>query len=204
MKPKLSALIFAAAALVVGLNATEARAIPVDTISINNGEFTIDEYSGGYYNVHNNSSSWYIWAFAVTNPNAYSDSPQTTFTNWTAEPGQISLDGNNLQDVNAYITKDSNYASVTLNSGNLTLTTFNSSNYIAPGTSSDLFTFGPVPLASDAGLLTVDSAQNYGQFSSVANTPLPASLPLFVTGLGLIVLFGWSRKRKGDAALEAI
>jgi hypothetical protein len=32
-----------------------------------------------------------------------------------------------------------------------------------------------------------------------AETPLPAALPLFVTGLGTLGLLGWRRKRKGAA-----
>jgi hypothetical protein len=31
-------------------------------------------------------------------------------------------------------------------------------------------------------------------------TPLPAALPLFATGLGVMGLFGWRRKRKGATA----
>ena len=34
-------------------------------------------------------------------------------------------------------------------------------------------------------------------------TPLPATLPLFATGLGALGLFGWRRKRKNAAAIAA-
>ena len=34
-------------------------------------------------------------------------------------------------------------------------------------------------------------------------TPLPAALPLFATGLGVMGLLGWRRKRKNAAALAA-
>jgi hypothetical protein len=34
-------------------------------------------------------------------------------------------------------------------------------------------------------------------------TPLPATLPLFATGLGALGLLGWSRKRKNTAAIAA-
>ena len=37
----------------------------------------------------------------------------------------------------------------------------------------------------------------YGH-SSVITTPLPAALPLFATGLGVLGLLGWRRKRKGS------
>jgi hypothetical protein len=37
----------------------------------------------------------------------------------------------------------------------------------------------------------------------VSQTPIPAALPLFATGLGLVALFGWLRKRKAAALLAA-
>lgn len=37
-------------------------------------------------------------------------------------------------------------------------------------------------------------------FIDVANTPLPAALPLFATGVGALGLLGWRRKRKTAAA----
>jgi hypothetical protein len=39
--------------------------------------------------------------------------------------------------------------------------------------------------------------------NQTGETPLPAALPLFVTGLGALGLLGWRRKRKGAAALAA-
>ena len=44
----------------------------------------------------------------------------------------------------------------------------------------------------DAGVLQVAS--------DVGDTPLPAALPLFATGLGAMGLLGWRRKRKAQAA----
>jgi hypothetical protein len=38
---------------------------------------------------------------------------------------------------------------------------------------------------------------------TVSATPLPAALPLFSAGLGLMGLFGWRRKRKNTAAIAA-
>jgi hypothetical protein len=37
----------------------------------------------------------------------------------------------------------------------------------------------------------------------IGATPLPAALPLFVTGLGALGLLGWRRKRKSAAAIAA-
>jgi hypothetical protein len=46
--------------------------------------------------------------------------------------------------------------------------------------------------------LTVSGPQNW--FAPFAEeTPIPAALPLFATGLGVMGLFGWSRKRKSAA-----
>jgi hypothetical protein len=39
--------------------------------------------------------------------------------------------------------------------------------------------------------------------SATAQTPLPAALPLFASGLGALGLLGWRRKRKNAAALAA-
>jgi hypothetical protein len=38
---------------------------------------------------------------------------------------------------------------------------------------------------------------------SVTTTPLPAALPLFAAGLGIIGLFGWRRRRRSGAPLAA-
>ena len=42
-----------------------------------------------------------------------------------------------------------------------------------------------------------------GPNQPIASTPLPAALPLFATGLGAMVLFGWRKKRKAAPAIAA-
>jgi hypothetical protein len=42
-----------------------------------------------------------------------------------------------------------------------------------------------------------------GAPETIPPTPLPAALPLFASGLGVMGLFGWRRKRKNAAALAA-
>jgi hypothetical protein len=39
-----------------------------------------------------------------------------------------------------------------------------------------------------------------GQSSQLSETPIPAALPLFASGLGALGLLGWRRKRKAQAA----
>jgi hypothetical protein len=41
-----------------------------------------------------------------------------------------------------------------------------------------------------------------GLFGAIAPTPIPATLPLFATGLGGLGLLGWRRKRKAQAVLS--
>jgi len=45
---------------------------------------------------------------------------------------------------------------------------------------------------SDYFLLTAESVQ-------IGETPLPATAPLFATGLGVMGLFGWRSRRKAEA-----
>jgi hypothetical protein len=54
-------------------------------------------------------------------------------------------------------------------------------------------------------LVLYDSAENgviglSGQDFSGGATPIPATLPLFATGLGGLGLLGWRRKRKAQVA----
>ena len=52
---------------------------------------------------------------------------------------------------------------------------------------------------------TFYASKNQSETSSwsVGETPLPAALPLFATGLGAMGLFGWRRKRKAQGAIAA-
>jgi len=71
-------------------------------------------------------------------------------------------------------------------------------------TTSYVSTTEPDPLA-----WVVLGSQEWGPINSssvtgyASATPLPAALPLFATGLGVMSLFGWRRKRKG-ALLRAM
>jgi hypothetical protein len=57
--------------------------------------------------------------------------------------------------------------------------------------------------SSSVGPLTVDYSITIGLPDGVSFTPLPDSLPLFITGLVLIGTLGWFSKRKGAAVTFA-
>jgi hypothetical protein len=66
--------------------------------------------------------------------------------------------------------------------------------------------FTPVGSGADSGprIQELDGYDAYFDGVSIpSSVPLPASLPLFGTGLGLIGLIAWRRKRKKVAALAA-
>jgi len=52
------------------------------------------------------------------------------------------------------------------------------------------------PFQSMTGIVVIAS-------NDLATTPLPPALPLFATGLGVLGLLGWRKKRKGAAATAA-
>ncbi len=62
-----------------------------------------------------------------------------------------------------------------------------------------------VNLASDN--IMVSSSRDFASLGfaniQVSATPLPAALPLFATGLGVMGLLGWLRKRKNATATAA-
>jgi hypothetical protein len=64
------------------------------------------------------------------------------------------------------------------------------------GTGSDALVF---TVANDPGLTYLDNVS----LTSTAVTPLPSALPLFASGVGILGLLGWRRKRKKVAAMAA-
>jgi hypothetical protein len=58
-------------------------------------------------------------------------------------------------------------------------------------------TFALVGASGDAYWGTAFNQTLTGTWEIVAPAPLPATLPLFATGLAALALFGWRRKRTG-------
>jgi hypothetical protein len=170
----------------------------------NSADFSVTE-SPGQYTVTNNSSIWYIYGFAVSNPDAATPgvTASTDFTNWLALSPNPSLDLNtgSPQPAFAYASQDADLTTL----DNPKLSVINLANYIAPGSFSDRFFFGSSQLDSNFGLLVFAVIGDQNVFTTVngiateaatAATPLPAALPLFATGLGAVGLLGWRRKKK--------
>jgi hypothetical protein len=187
------------AAFVAMQSATPANAITtlgplIDTISIDSGLFVIDEYSNQYV-VHNNSTNLWIWAFAVTNPNP---TGSANYKGWAWQAVPL---GNNVNTVNAngYLASG---ASLDSNYNPILPLSYLLGDFIIPGEITIADSFFHNGAASDAGVVTVDANGDileFQSFASTSDTPLPATLPLFATGLGALGLLGWRRKRKAVA-----
>jgi hypothetical protein len=190
MIPTIRSLALAIAAF-AGMNVT-AQAIGFTPP--NPADFAISE-SPGRYTVFNNSSDWYIYAFAVSNPAAGlpGASATTTFTNWNGFVTTLDLGTGTTQPVFAYASGDANLSDIT----NPFLNVVHLANYIAPGTNENEFLYSALA-ASVFGMLLVDVNGDLATINGSSETPLPAALPLFATGAGLF-FFARGRKRKNKS-----
>jgi len=159
-------------------------------------DFTVTETNpsadSGMYTVTNTSTDWWIYGFAVTNPNAplFTESAHTTQTNWFAGETIYCL---YTHGTGCGGTLDSfDYGDI--DGASLSFLT----DDIAPGTTVDLFTWGPN--AEEASLdafelinAAGDTALVTGTAIDVTAVPEPAALSLL--GMGL-VLFGVARRRR--------
>jgi hypothetical protein len=197
MRGRIASAAFAAA---IGLTVcASAQAIPI-TPTPNPADFSIIE-SPGQYTVINHSSIWYIYAFAVSNPDASNPDfvATTDYKTWIGlNPNpSLGLGNGGPQPVFAYASGD---VDVTDPSHAVLLDPV-LANYIAPGDTVDKFHFGTLNTASDFGLLLVRSNGDLFAFDQVngtatSATPLPAALPMFLGGAGLIGLLARRRKQK--------
>jgi hypothetical protein len=193
--PRALALVMAFIGLISSSPAYAVTAVP------NPGDFLITE-SPGQYTVFNNSNDWYVFAFAVSNPNAAlpTATATTSFSNWGPNGLKLELDLNTniLVWAFGYASPDANLAnlqSVTLNQVNL-------STYIGPNSSSNQFFFSPPDVASNWGMLVINAdGVTFGSVNGVIATPLPGTLPLFASGVALIGLFVRKRKQSHHRAV---
>jgi hypothetical protein len=166
---------------------TAVRAVPFqiyESSQLNYDPFVCNcYYWTGQYTVINNTSDWVITGFQVTNPFAGDSVPSVFIDSWKAEATETGY----FSGVKAF----SYYAT-------------NELAYLGPGSYSDFFWGPPVVIASDAVVFYQDAlgASNSIEVAAVV-TPLPAALPLFAAGLGVLGLLGWRRNRRKGAAPNA-
>ncbi len=196
MNPTTRSFVFAAAC--IGLSFVTPVYATSTVNPPNPDDFQISE-SPGQYTVSNLSTAWYIWGFGVSNPAAVSGATATsTFTNWSGVVTQLDFGQSIPVSAFAYATGDADLSDI----NNPVLITVNLANYIGPGMTVDKFHFTPGVVASDFGLLLIDANGDLAQVNGIttdATTPLPAALPLFASGAGVLGFFGWRRKRKAIA-----
>ena len=173
--------IFAACALAI--SAASAAAVPLPTAS----DFVITETPGnpGFYTVTNNAEAGYwIISFEITHD---------------TDANSPFMDATGPLDAGLWSATDLG------NSFKYTATSplAQSGNSLGSGETSSQFAFYSLLVTSDwtIELLTPDNETTFVS-GSVNAVPLPAALPLFATGLGMMGLLGWRRKKKA-AALTA-
>jgi hypothetical protein len=204
VKQTLHSLVFAAAAFVV-MNAPGTPAHAVVVVD----PFVVYE-SPGQYSLYNYSTDLYAFAFAVSNPNAdnYNAIASSGFQDWVGFPNlfvgtpPISVD---FQDGNGSVPAFG-YESFTTIGSYSTVPTDPTSllNYLGPGSNSSSFFYSFLNEASNFEVIYTDNQGNVGfTYGATTVTPLPAALPLFAGGLGVISLVARRRKRKNAAALAA-
>ena len=115
----------------------------------------------------------------------------------TASNASYSLSGDTVTFPNraATLTGSDDFSSIEANVGVDSLVFFiTMASFQLPGGVNGVFETGTCPFgfASPCGTLVVTSF-------SVEETPVPAALPLFATGLGGLGLLGWRRKKKAVA-----
>ena len=198
MKAKLLGVV-AAVALFCGFSVGAAKANSVDvsyTVSGSAGDWLVD------FSVTNNlGSGWGIYVFGTALPST--DIVNSPNPNWTPPFAYSVLTGasgtsyNNLWCVYACLYNgDPNFAVDQSAAGIQSGETL--SGFVALDTA--LIFPASLPWIVDATLVVNGTIVSGSQFEGIANTPLPAALPLFATGLGALGLFGWRRKRQNAAA----
>ena len=78
-------------------------------------------------------------------------------------------------------------------------TSFSSANNIGLNLTGNVFTFAEDGVHDPQFYVSGLAYDTGGTGTTNGSTPLPAALPLFAGGLGVLGLLGWRRKRKAQA-----
>lgn len=172
----------AAVAATMGLGAV-AHADPV----FDPNDFYVVE-TAGQYTVFNNSDDWYIYAFSVTNPDAYYGYAWTDRDDWSAYSCTGSCSG--PLETPFYSYYDYRF------DGHLNDT---AANLIAPHTSSGQFYFSTA-VASTYAISIFDGSNSYQTFTGEARAPgggvpEPATWALLILGFGATGALARRRRR---------
>ncbi|MDB5422788.1 MAG: hypothetical protein JWQ29_204 [Phenylobacterium sp.] len=167
-KRTLRTLLLSGLALAGASLATSAMAaLPLDQ------QFSLTESSdghgGGHYTVSNNSASWYIFGFQVTNPTAIFAQAHTTQDNWYAYNCGSGCSNGGGDPYFSYF-----------NQGG----PFDFAHDLAPGVTSDLFTFNAPP-ASHYTLFLANSDSVTTTVSGDTGVPEPGVWSMMIMGFGL-------------------
>ena len=192
----------------------QADSVLVGTVSFDGGtglytySYTIDNTAGPVVGIGN------IAIIVDTNPFEYPfppfPVPNTEPTGWNfggawTGTGPGTEDNPPFNEVGDIYGFDANPGPIPVET---TLSGFTFSVPVPPTMSlaNDYFIFSPDYLGPGTTLGGLNHISGYGyvvapDFASVtATTPIPAAFPLFATGLGVMGLFGWRRKRKVQTA----
>jgi hypothetical protein len=185
-------LLAGAAAVALSLGAAQAMA-GVSAPPLNPADFTVTETNPaadeGMYTVTNTSTGWYIYGFAVTNPNAQliTESDHTGQTNWCAGETNYCSYTDGTSCTGGFDSYD--YGNI--NGASLSFLT----DDIAPGTSADLFTWGPDAEEASFDAFELVAGPNIVLVTGTAIDAVPEPAALSLLGMGL-VLIGVARRRR--------
>jgi len=144
----------------------------------NPADFSVVE-SPGQYTVTNNSTSWYIYGFFVSNPAAGgpNTSETTTQTNWSAFNSGTNLVGT-PDAAFLYLNNDSSTTGI--------------ANDIGFGTVSSNFFFS-APEASTATLFLIDQA---GDKTRISTVPEPSTWAMMILGFAGVGFMAYRRRHQ--------
>ncbi len=181
------------------------------SVNPTNGALTLvsNSFSAGYYDLGSTTAG--LFAIGNTDGNLYSINPNTGIATLIGP----TLKGNFMSAGSSTLYGSTNSALYTINAATGATTLVGNPNigYF------DIVAEGGTLYTVTEGLSIYTLNASNGAATFVANvsgvdsgdffwglapdpTPLPATLPLFVTGLGAMGLFGWRRKRKAQVIRE--